>query len=354
MRKHSLIYAMRMNDILHTQAGLLVREQRGQRALDPDHISHFLAAAGGPKWLVLNQLDRFLFGEWFRGRRRPLVGVGSSIGAWRLACVTQSDPLAAIQRFEDAYVEQRYSAKPSPAEISEQSRRIMETALGTDGIDAILQHPWLHLNIVTAHCRSLAAEQGWKLKFGLLDAMIANALHRDWLACHFQRVVFHSPSAPPVRLAADAFDTIYVPLTRDNLLPALMATAAVPMLMEPVHDIPGAPPGVYRDGGLIDYHMDLQIDAPEGIVFQPHFSARVVPGWLDKFAPWRKPQHTAGKLLVAPAAPLIAQLPGGQIPDRNDFFRYPTEDERIAAWREVLDKTREMPTAFMEYVSTRN
>ncbi len=60
----------------------LLRE-RGLRAEDIDVMP---GASGGPRWLVLAGLDRMLAGDFLRARTRPLHLIGSSIGAWRLAC----------------------------------------------------------------------------------------------------------------------------------------------------------------------------------------------------------------------------------------------------------------------------
>jgi hypothetical protein len=77
--------------------------ERGLRAEDVDVVP---GASGGPKWLVLAGLDRVLFGGFFQSRTRPLHLIGSSIGSWRLSCLAQADPVAALERFEAAYVEQ--------------------------------------------------------------------------------------------------------------------------------------------------------------------------------------------------------------------------------------------------------
>ena len=53
----------------------------------------------------------------------------------------------------------------------------------------------------------------------------------------------------------DAFDTHFAPLTAANLDSALLASATLPLIMQPVAGIPAAPPGAYWDGGLIDYHL---------------------------------------------------------------------------------------------------
>ena len=38
--------------------------------LDPDRVQVVAGAAGGPKWLVLYGLDRWLFGEYFKDRKQ--------------------------------------------------------------------------------------------------------------------------------------------------------------------------------------------------------------------------------------------------------------------------------------------
>ena len=69
--------------------------------------------------------------------------------------------------------------------------------------------------------------------------------------------------AAPIRF--DAFHTHAVALDRDNLREALVASAAIPMVIEAVPDIPRAPAGVYWDGGLIDYHLHLPYSRSEGL-----------------------------------------------------------------------------------------
>ena len=94
----------------------LVRE-RGLRAQDIDILP---GASGGAKWLALAGLDRYLFGTLLaEPRTRPLHLIGSSIGSWRMACLAQRDPVAALARGHHAYIyEQRYSPKPSTAEVT--------------------------------------------------------------------------------------------------------------------------------------------------------------------------------------------------------------------------------------------
>ena len=83
--------------------------------LDPERVQIVAGAAGGPKWLVLYGLDRLLFGRFFKDRKNPLHLIGSSIGTWRFAAASVSDPVSGIERFKEAYFSQRYSPRPTPA-----------------------------------------------------------------------------------------------------------------------------------------------------------------------------------------------------------------------------------------------
>jgi len=53
------------------------------------------------------------------------------------------------------------------------------------------------------------------------------------------------------------FDITRVPLNRENFHYALLSSGSIPMIMPGVRDIADAPDGVYRDGGVIDYHLDI-------------------------------------------------------------------------------------------------
>ena len=89
-----------------------------------------MGASGGPKWFVLGQLDRFLFGDFLQRSSHPLATLGSSIGSWRNACLALDDPAAAIDRMEQGYLYQTYdNDRPTPREISAVSQDVLESML---------------------------------------------------------------------------------------------------------------------------------------------------------------------------------------------------------------------------------
>jgi len=330
---------------------LRILRERGLRAEDVDVLP---GASGGPKWLVLAGLDRFLFADFLRApRERPLHLIGSSIGSWRMACLAQRDPAAALERGHEAYIEQRYEKKPTAAEVSEVSARILDTILGGEGVEEILSHPWARLHVITTQCRGAAAsERPWVQMAALAVAASANLLHRRTLAMQMRRVVFHTAGDASPFLGLNDFPTAHLPLTRETLRPALLASASIPLVLSGVR-ISGAGSGVHRDGGVVDYHLAFDFGPGEGLVLYPHFFPHIVPGWFDKGLPWRRARGANFRraLVLAPSAEFVAKLPGGRIPDRNDFYRMP-DAERIRAWRTVAAASEQLADELRELIAT--
>ncbi|MBI9082043.1 MAG: patatin-like phospholipase family protein [Desulfobacterales bacterium] len=346
-----------MGNNLTLFAGKKALEIIGDEGLRPERISTVASAAGGPKWLVLNGLDRALFGTFFCGRNTPLHLVGSSIGAWRFAALAQPDPMAALGRLEKAYIGQRYRRRPSPARVTRESLWVMGRYLTDSAMEEILAHPWFRLNIITAKSRHLTtARHALPLAMGLGAAAGANLVGRQWLSLFFDRVIFHDPRSAPPFLPQDRFDTRCVPLAQENLKKALLASGSIPLVMSGVEQIPGAPAGVYRDGGIIDYHLDLSYGPGDGIVLFPHYTERMIPGWLDKGLAWRKPDsaNLDRVLMVAPSEGFVQSLPLGKISDRNDFYRFAGADwERMAYWHTVVSRGRLLAEEFMELAASK-
>lgn len=310
-------------------------------------------ASGGPKWFVLYGLDRYLFGSFFRGRQRPLHTIGSSAGAWRLACLGLDDPLAAIDRLASLYSTQTYSSsRPDRHEVSEEARRLLHRVLGDDGPRQIADNAVVRVNIIADRARGLlGSERQAPLSVGLAACALANAFSRRTLGWFFERTVFHSRHGRDELMSFDDLPTRRVALTADNVPRALMASGSIPLIMEGVSGIPGARRGVYRDGGITDYHLDLRYDELDGLVLYPHFYAGLTPGWFDKLLRWRcvDPSHFDNVVLVTPSAQFVASLPYGKIPDRKDF-EVLDEQRRIDYWTAVLAASRQLGEDFINLV----
>jgi hypothetical protein len=319
--------------------------------LDPARVRVLIGASGGPKWLALHGLDRVLFPWLLAGAKAPVHAVASSIGSWRFASLCTRAPLEAIERFAEAYIEQRYGPAPTPLEVTREGERIMDALLGHDGIQPLLEHPTVRLHIVTARFRHLGALEGYGQLLGLGLAALANAVHRRALGTCIERVVFDALGDPGPFAPWGSIPTRHVSLTVHNLRQALAASAAIPRVMAGVRSPPGAPPGVYRDGGVADYHFGAGVEPPDGLALYPHFYPHLVPGWFDKPLRWRRARGLRRVVLLAPSAQHVASLPHGRIPDRADFVRM-SDSERISAWRRVLELGARLGEAFGELVSS--
>jgi len=339
-----------MASALRLVLGREAARQIGREGWSPDLFSLLLGASGGPKWFVLGQLDRLLFGDFLPRRQQSLSVLGSSIGSWRHACLAMPDPVAAIKRLEQGYLHQHYSARPTAAEVSEVSRNILLQVLGEHGARHLVDHPRIHTHIVTARGRGPAAASSTPLlATGMGLAALGNTVSRRLLKPHFQRVVFHSRAAPNPGLALEDFDTRYCRLSEDNTGAALHASGAIPFVLTGERNIQGAPAGQYWDGGIIDYHFDLGQYRGEGLILYPHFSASIIPGWFDKFLPWRQAaiDEIDHLVLLCPSEEFTASLPHGKIPDRSDFTRLP-EAERIRYWEQCIERSRALAEDFAE------
>jgi len=147
-----------------------------------------------------------------------------------------------------------------------------------------------------------------------------------------------------------------VPLTEENLRQGLLASGSIPVAMSRVTDIPGAQRGTYRDGGVIDYHMDIPfMKDSNDIVLFPHYTNRVIPGWFDKKLSWRKPDpsNMENVLLLHPSEAFIKRLPYEKIPDRNDFRVFNGKDnERMDYWNMAIKESERLGEEFLDAVQT--
>jgi len=334
------------------KAGAGALESVRKHGFDIASIGTLAGASGGAKWLVLSQLDRAVLSTVAPKLQGPVHLIGSSIGSWRFACYAQADPLAAIGRFEKAYLEQSYTARPDIHEITAKSREILDLVLGDTGALEILDHPVFRTHVMTVRSRHvLASEQKALLALGLMTAALLNAASRSTLGWFFERALFFDEREIPPFFDVSGFPLQRVALSNDNLRDAIVATGAIPLVLLGVPNIAGARPGVYRDGGVIDYHLDLPHSAEERLTLFPHFYGRIVPGWFDKRLKWRRPQpgNIDRTILVSPSDEFVARLPHGKIPDRSDFLNY-KPDERVRIWKQCVAECEALAEEFTEVI----
>lgn len=321
-----------------------------QHGFDIASVGTLAGASGGAKWLVLSQLDRAILNSVVPRLAGPVHLIGSSIGSWRFACYAQADPLAAINRFERAYLEQTFSDKPDIQEITAKSREILDLVLGENGVSEVMCNPLFRTHVMTVRSRHiLASENKTVLGLGLISTALLNAVSRSTLGWSFERALFYDGRDVPPFFNVTGFPLQRVELTAANLQDAIVATGSIPLVLSGVRDIAGARPGVYRDGGVIDYHLDIPHSANERLTLFPHFYGRIVPGWFDKRLKWRRPQpgNVDRTILISPSDEFVAGLPNGKIPDRSDFVNYEPA-ERVRIWTQCVAACEAMADEFLE------
>ncbi|OQX03485.1 MAG: hypothetical protein BWK80_55585 [Desulfobacteraceae bacterium IS3] len=335
-----------------------------EKGLSPDMVKVIAGAAGGPKWLLLHHLDRIIFSSWLTPRTSPLFLVGSSAGAWRFAAAAQKSFEIAGEQFLSAYINQCYDSAPTLQDVAEEMEKIMDAFLNDAGIREILEHPYLRLNVLAVRCKGLgASDKIFPMTLGLGLAVFANLIRRKYLKFFFERALFYDSRDIPPFFEMDEFPIRRIPLNAPNIRQALMASGSIPLIASGVSNIPDAE-GMYRDGGVIDYHPDIPFlpehsseysDEESRIVLFPHYTDRIIPGWLDKKLFWRKPSssHIKNVLLVSPSREFVESLPYSRIPDRQDFKRFQGYDkERIAYWRSVVQRSECLAEEFWDAVQT--
>jgi hypothetical protein len=345
-----------MQSPITIRLGRRARARIASAGVQASDIAIIPAAAGGPKGLILHGLDRWLFGDFLASAPRQRRLIGASIGAWRMAAAAFPDPVDAHRRLARLYSHQRYPAKVDAAYVSATCRALLDELLDGRGADA-LASPAYHLSIITARGIGPLAQTGgsrWRETAGFVRAAFGNTLSRKRLAAAMERVIFHDErdNAAWLRQEFDAFAAHFVGLSEHNLRDALLASGSIPLVLEAVSGIAGAPPGAYWDGGLIDYHLHLPYQRDPGLVLYPHFSDYIVPGWLDKSMPWRRARDAAleNVILVSPSTDFLAGLPNGKMPDRADFKFYgQNHDTRIRDWTRAIGESERMAEAFARW-----
>jgi hypothetical protein len=340
--------------MLKILAGPRAYEQIRNQGLSAADVSTVFGASGAAKWLTIYGLDRAIFGDWLAPSSQQIDLFGTSVGAFKLAAAAQRDPKTALEILADAYIDQQYVGSATAEQIALETTRILRTFLPVAAITEILENPRYNFHCGSVRCLGMLADSRVGVqKVALIKAFLLALGGRSLHQKTFERVVFHSGSPVHDYVGRDGFMTHRVALTSDNLVSALLSSGSIPVMMPGVTDIHGAPRGVYRDGGLLDYHAvpNNIADVQQGLVLYPHFYPYLKEGWFDKFAPWRK---VAGRqldntLIVSPNEAFVRSLPGGAIPDRRDFVRYQGNDsERIRRWSQAKTQSLALGEEFLQ------
>jgi hypothetical protein len=304
-----------------------------------------VGASGGPKWLVLSALDRLLC-ELLQSRSAPIHLLGSSSGAWRFAGYCQPDSHRALSLLEEAYIEADWSVARPLAQRSQTALQILEAFLPPAHTIEIEPNKFFP-HFIAAECQGLLASESTPIQMaGLLLALAVHSLKgRRALYPWVSRSLFSDPRcALPSPL--NDIESKRQALTEQNYRQVLLASGSIPLVLPAIRDIAGAS-GVFRDGGLVDYHFDQLPIHSDGLILMPHFLAEQQLGWLERLVPSSVlPNPNLERLvIVCPTEAWVRSLPSGKLPDREDA-RQLTPELRRYHWHQSALRGQELAQEF--------
>lgn len=321
-----------------------------------DRVAGYFGPAAGPRWLVASGFDLALLQQAVLGRSRPVSLIGASAGAWRFAAWVQPEPEKSYRALMEAYIRTVYTRADTPETILKSLHAIVDSYLEEDALPFAMANKQYRLALLTVRSKHLVASE---LKIvqalGLGLFFLFNALNRRAMHRFFERVVFYQGAKPPSFCLAKTFRGKFVPLTEVNFKYAVMASGAIPLVVGGVRNIFGAPTGLYRDGGMIDYHINQSYAAKDDdiVLFFLH-QERIIPGWMDKKLKRRRPpdEFLDNVLMVHLSDEFVQKLPYGKVPDRSDFKTYIDDPAaRIQYWRQAVAQAAPLGEQFLELVA---
>jgi hypothetical protein len=370
-----------MTNALAIYAGRKAQAHIAKNGLNAADVRVVSGAAGGPKGLLLLELDKFIFGEWLPTSNQPVDLLGASIGAWRMATACMADSSAGFDRLARDYIAQDYEATynsrgkrvmPPAQLISDEFGKALSSFY--DGhLGEILNHPRYRLHIITSRGRGFLRQVDAtkrlepRVVLGFAAAFFANVVNRRAMGALIERTVFstsnhasHQSDLHAMPFKANDYSTSQQPLVEANFHAALQASCSIPFVLNAINDIPQAPKGSYWDGGMTDYHCHMNyadVLRDDEIVLVPHFQQHLVAGWLDKSLKWR--HHSTAFLdnvvVLAPTPSFVAGLPNRKIPDREDFKTYMDDwAGRVAVWRNAVMRSHQLVEEFKTLLLVQN
>lgn len=340
---------------LNVRAGRLARQLIEKEGLQANFVDIVPGAAGGPKGIGIQGLDQAIFGDFLAQAPQRRTLIGSSIGSWRFASIAAWGAKEGTKRLAELYTKLYFHKKMSRQEVGQICRdMLLDLVQGKE--QQLVEHPDYHLTVISVKAQHIfQSDKSLPLLASVAGIIGSNAVARKHNRLFMQRVISQPEMGTQFKVD-DEFTTHYQALNQHNVTSWLMASASIPGVMAAIRDIPDAPKGSYRDGGLIDYHLDLPFQS-QGIVLYPHFSDSITPGWFDKMLKKRKanPDNQARTLLLSPSIEYLQSLPLGRLPDRKDFtLKGLDQKQRIQMWNQSVAESQRMGDEFLEMVEKQN
>jgi hypothetical protein len=348
---------MRRSNNLVIKAGPKALEILRRKGFHPSDVSAIAAAAGGPKWFVIYHLTKYIAEHILPHTERQIDLLGSSVGAWQMACLSTSDPGATLERLRDRYAGELYQMPITTDEVSRGCNATLNQTFSNEDISFIIDNQKVNLNIFAARGKGiLNSNSRNRVYTGLLYNFLTNALSRKLVGLSFERHIFSTQMKIPIDLSRSILSTEMVQLNTQKFREVLMATAAIPLVMNGVQSISGHEEKTFWDGGLTDYHMVLPYHE-DGLVLIPHFFPDLAPGWMDKALKYRRGsgKDLSNVILLHPSENYVASLPKGKISTRDDFLEFGEDQKgRATYWTQISEQGKVLRDELEEIIESGN
>ena len=341
---------------LNIHVGYKAKKIIQEQGLQASAVDFVPGAAGGPKGIGIQGLDQAVFGEFFAQAPKKRTLIGSSIGSWRFASIAAHGAQAGTSKLAELYTHLEFRPKMNIIEVGDVCRGMLK-ALLQGKTNQIIDHPDYHLAILAVKSsKNFQSDHPLMLARAVAGIIGLNTFSRAKIGHFMQRTIAQPHNASRLSLIKNEFEHLDYALTEKNLEDWLMASASIPFVMPAVRNIDGADVAAYRDGGLIDYHIDLPLPS-HGIVLYPHFTDQITPGWFDKFLKKRRSnaEYQARTVLISPSESYLRSLPLGRLPDRKDFtLKGLDQKKRIELWKQSVAESQRLGDAFLEMIHKQN
>lgn len=343
--------------LLQIFAGEKAFEKIQKNGLSPEDVSTVFGASGAAKWLAIYGLDRAIFDSWLPQSQNTIRLFGTSVGAWKLAAAAQNKPAEALSLLANAYINQYYEYDVKPKDVVCETNKIINAFLPADKVVEILNSSRYRYSCGAVKSKGvLANEDRLRLGLAMLKGLSLSALKKPLMSM-MDRVIFSDQRDAMAlsEIRSQHYDgqlSREIALNSDNFVNALRASGSIPVIMDGVDNISGAAEGIYRDGGLLDYHpIPNRIFKSPGLTLYPHFYSHLTPNWFDKFYRGReaKERDLSEVVMLSPSPEFIAKLPDARLPDRKDFriFRGNNE-ERAKRWNFSMNESLSLGQEFLD------
>jgi hypothetical protein len=313
-----------------------------------DFFDCFFLPAAGPRAFVSSGFEASLASSYLSNNIKSekwLIG-GSTGGLRALAFVNSlllKQDLAC--KIKDHYCEMYYKHGFTSDKLHAMMLEMFDSVCPNDVLKEALEHDTFKVAILVSELR---------YPFSLLPVILLRPFLAIVVLLHlvlpslietlfFKRLCFYSGHSPPSFLGLE--DSVeFCKLTINNCQQVLHATTSMPLISKTCTFIKGKGPGVYFDGGITDYYLNMKINGANGLLLGDlHPTSPIYRSALDLFVPWRRhlpDEYFEHVSVIRPTENFLKSLEPRSLPSVRDWFskeyiKYP--EKRKDSWNLVYD-----------------